>query len=136
MREVYISSTLRAQVVERAQERCEYCGLHSVLYYLPFHIDHAIPLKQGGPTSLENLAFACPMCNQYKGSTIATYLTSEFNELIPLYNPRWEPWSNHFVLQSDGIIKPLTAIGQGITRILLLNDENRVIERYEQGLLP
>lgn len=39
---------------------------------VPFHIEHIIARKHGGATDEENLALACPHCNGYKGTDIAT----------------------------------------------------------------
>ena len=38
---------------------CVYCGERD----LPFHVDHMIPISQGGTDDLENLALACRICN-------------------------------------------------------------------------
>lgn len=47
--------------------RCAYCGitLHGV-----FHLDHIIPLIQGGSNNPDNLACACAACNLSKGEKL------------------------------------------------------------------
>ena len=53
-----ISVGLRRFVAERAQQRCEYCGLAQEGQEATFHIDHIVPRKTGGQTIEENLALA------------------------------------------------------------------------------
>lgn len=62
---------LEAEVIRRAQGRCEYCHFPRSAAELPFHIDHIIAEKHGGPTAAENLAWACFSCNLRKGPNIA-----------------------------------------------------------------
>ncbi len=54
-----IPAHLRDQVVLRAGNRCEYCGLSQVGQEAAFHIDHVVPRVAGGRTESENLALAC-----------------------------------------------------------------------------
>ena len=44
----YISAALRQQVLLRAGDRCEYCGISGLMTF-GFHIDHIISEKHGGP---------------------------------------------------------------------------------------
>ncbi|MEM1124753.1 MAG: HNH endonuclease, partial [Bacteroidota bacterium] len=84
-------------------------------------------LKHGGKTILANLAYACPFCNNFKGTDIGTYLGDE-QLFVRLYNPRIDTWTDHFFL-SGIIIEPLTQIGEATIKILSLNEEKRLIER-------
>ena len=56
-----------AELGERANYRCEYCGLDllgSVESYKLWGIDHIIPISAGGdPDDINNLAVACRHCN-------------------------------------------------------------------------
>lgn len=45
---------------------CHYCG--SQLDPQTFHIDHIIPINQGGLSHNDNLVAACPPCNWSKGA--------------------------------------------------------------------
>ncbi len=63
--------------------------------HLPLHIDHVIARQHGGGSDLENLALACLHCNRHKGPNIAGRHPVT-GELVRLFNPRSDLWSNHF----------------------------------------
>jgi len=107
---VYISEKLREKIIKRAHNLCEYCLFHEEDAFNTFHIEHIIPLKHNGKTILSNLAYACPFCNNFKGTNIGTYLNDK-QEFVPLYHPRQAIWSAHFFL-SGFLIEPLTPIGE------------------------
>ncbi len=65
------SARVRQQVRRRAGGRCEYCLIHEDDSYVGHQVDHILARKHGGTTSLSNLAFACVLCNRYKGSDVA-----------------------------------------------------------------
>lgn len=56
-----------ARLAERADFRCEYCGLdflESPANYKLLQVDHIVPLSRGGSiTDFDNLAIACKPCN-------------------------------------------------------------------------
>jgi HNH endonuclease len=93
-----------------------------------FHqVDHILSRKHGGSSSLENLAYACAACNQYKGTDVASFDEPTGN-VIRLFNPRRDRWIEHFRLVG-GRIESLTDVGEVTVRILRLNEEERVAER-------
>ena len=108
-----LSSELRAEVVRRANFRCEYCLLHEADGVFPHEVDHIISRQHGGKETLDNLAYACMVCNRYKGSNIASL--SALDELIPLFNPRKDQWEDHFRL-SGAVIEPLDPTGEVTAR--------------------
>ena len=118
---------LRPLVVTRASGRCEYCLLHQSDAGLPHEVDHVISRKHGGATQAENLAFACYLCNRYKGSDIAS-LDPATQELVRLFHPRQDRWDEHFRIVGP-ILEPLTPIGAATARLLRLNTAARVVER-------
>jgi hypothetical protein len=65
-----ISASLRRQVIERAGNCCEYCGLAQTSQEAAFHVDHVLPVIAGGNTTLENLALACVSCSLRKGARL------------------------------------------------------------------
>lgn len=56
-------------VRRRAGNRCEYCHLPQGAFRRGFHIEHIVARQHCGPTSLDNLAFACWSCNLKKVPT-------------------------------------------------------------------
>lgn len=54
-----LSESIRA----RDSYTCFYCGSRE----LPIHVDHIVPLIQGGTNNPENLVAACAACNTSKG---------------------------------------------------------------------
>lgn len=127
-----IPATLRTLVARRASYRCEYCRSSEADSVNAFEVDHVFPIKHGGPTSLENLAYTCIICNRQKGSDMAT---SEYpsRQFVPLFNPRIDNWEEHFGLE-DGVIIAKTDIGAATIKVLDLNQVERIIERRLQIL--
>jgi 5-methylcytosine-specific restriction endonuclease McrA len=66
----YVSASLRRLVIERAENRCEYCRFPQAASLFAFEIEHIIAEKHDGATESENLALFCPCCNRFKGSDI------------------------------------------------------------------
>jgi hypothetical protein len=124
-----ISAALRRAVVERARHYCEYCGLSDEATLAPHEPDHIIGEQHGGPTTLDNIAYACFRCNRFKGPNIATR-DPQTDDLVALFNPRSERWNAHFAL-ADAEIVPLTPVGRGTAFLLRFNDEQRVLLRAE-----
>src|SRR5712691_7104050 len=119
---------IRRFVRQRANHRCEYCGLHqddSPLARL--QIEHIIPKKHGGTDVLENLALACIGCNLKKSSDLAG-LDPATGLLVRLFNPRTQLWSDHF-RWDGGLIGGLTDVGRTTVQVLDLNSEERIVAR-------
>ncbi len=114
-------------VQSRAFGRCEYCLLTQEDAGLPHEIDHVISRKHGGTSEPENLAFACYLCNRYKGSDIAS-IHPGTGELVRLFHPRQDRWPEHFRITGP-ILEPLTSIGAATSQLLRLNVTDRVVER-------
>jgi HNH endonuclease len=114
-----ISAALRREVRERARERCEYCLLAESQAFFPHEPDHLIARQHGGETISANLALACFDCNRFKGPNIAS-LDPVTGNLVTLFNPRTQRWSEHFKL-NGGRIVPLTPVGRATEIMLRLN---------------
>lgn len=123
-----ITSQIRAQVRERAQNACEYCHLHqddSPLATL--HIEHIIPKIHGGSDDIDNLALACIDCNLHKGTNL-TGMDPETNTLTELFHPRRQEWNEHF--EWKGIyLAGKTAAGRTTIRVLNINSEDQLALR-------
>lgn len=136
MSSTYIPTALRRLVRERANGCCEYCLIPEQLSLSTYAIDHIISEKHGGLTQADNLAFSCVVCNQFKGSDIAS-VDNKTNAISALYNPRSDRWLDHFSLHRANFI-PLTAKGRVTVKILKLDRLERIEERRwlaELGLL-
>lgn len=119
-----ISSQNRQQVRERANYLCEYCHSSEEASAARFDLDHIIPRSLDGSDKLSNLALACQRCNEYKYK-FTTGVDPQTRSIIPLFNPRQQKWSEHFVWSADGIkILGITATGRATCDRLDLNDEN------------
>jgi HNH endonuclease len=115
-----VGAALRRAVAERAQHRCEYCGMPESEAVVPHEPDHIVATQHGGQTTLENLACACFDCNRIKGSNIAS-IDPNTGALTPLYNPRTQGWIEHFRWNGP-IVEPLTAVGRATAFFLRFND--------------
>ena len=114
-------------MLERADERCEYCLYPQALSFLAFEIEHVVAEKHGGVTVADNLALACPYCNRYKGTDLGS-IDPETNQLVPFYNPRRQQWIEHFQLDGARVV-PISPEGRVTVAILQLNHPDRILER-------
>ena len=113
-------------VRQRAEDRCEYCGVHQRYYPdFTFHIEHIVARQHRGPDEPENLAFACHLCNNKKGPNLSG-IDPDTGELTRLFNPRTDAWNTHFRLGDDGFILGLTPIGRTTAYVLGINVAVRV----------
>ncbi len=127
MARIYIPVWLRTLVVERANERCEYCLIHQDDSSDAHHIDHIIAIRHNGRTISLNLALACWLCNLFKGTDFGT-IDPASGAVLMLFNPRTQNWSEHFALQGARVVG-LSATGQATIELLHLNDDARLLER-------
>ena len=137
VRKPSVPERIRHQVQERAQGRCEYCLIHEADMYYPPEADHVIAEKHGGPTSLDNLAWACLYCNRFKGSDLAS-VDPKSQKVVFLFQPRKQRWSRHFRI-NGALIEGITACGRATVALLHLNDAERVVLRLrliDLGLYP
>lgn len=127
----WISPSLRAAVGRRANARCEYCLVPDGAVMWPHEPDHVIAEQHGGRAELENLALACFHCNRRKGPNVAS-VDPETRQVVPLFNPRAQRWSDHFRVEGPRIV-PLSQIGRATVELLRLNAPDRLPVR--QALL-
>jgi 5-methylcytosine-specific restriction endonuclease McrA len=62
-----ITPKVRYDVFERDGHRCRSCGVR-VGEGVVLHVDHIMPVSQGGLSNLENLQTLCSECNFGKGA--------------------------------------------------------------------
>lgn len=130
MRRLSKSEQLRLKVIERADFRCEFCKIHQDDMFISFEIDHIIAQKHGGGNEIENLAYACPHCNQHKGTDMVTFI-DDYSDVVRLFNPRIDDWTKHFESMA-GEIYSESKIGKATIKLLKMNDVDLIILR---GLL-
>lgn len=126
-----VSEALRVRVAERAYRVCEYCLVHEDDLYHGCEVDHIVSVKHGGPTTEENLAFACFHCNRHKGSDLGS-IGRNSGKLIRFFNPGADRWGDHFQ-HHDGQIDGLTEIGEVTVRLLEFNQPERLTLRRLLG---
>jgi hypothetical protein len=133
-----IPPAIRDLVRQRAGGKCEYCHALERWQYVPFTVDHVIPLAKGGSDDPENLALACFHCNRRKADRLTTW-DQDAKKQVPLFNPRQDEWSEHFVWSADGLqVVGLTAVGRATIAALALNRDraihiraaDRVVDRH------
>ena len=119
-----ISKILRKQVAKRASYQCEYCKLYESDSFLSFEVEHIIARKHGGGDEILNLAYACPQCNQYKGTDLTTFI-GNYQNIVPLFNPRLQVWSENFEVRG-GVIFAKSEVGEATIKLLKLNTPERI----------
>ena len=129
----YISSSLRQLVIERAGNRCEYCGLSQAGQAAAFHVDHVIPLAKGGQTAEHNLALACVSCSLRKAARLNA-TDPDTDREVPLYNPRVQTWSEHFHWEGVRLIG-MTPTGRATVAAMKMNRPIMLAIRVEEALL-
>lgn len=129
-----MDASVRQQVRDRAEHRCEYCHLpQSAAPYLTFHVEHIQAQQHLVDDSPGNLALACPDCNRHKGPNLAT-VDPETRELVPLFHPRKDAWIEHFAYHGAELIG-LTTVGDATIRLLQINSVERLEIRSELIIL-
>ncbi|AFY48782.1 restriction endonuclease [Nostoc sp. PCC 7524] len=128
-----ISNSLRRLVIQRADNRCEYCGLSQIGQEATFHIDHVIPVVANGKTAADNLALACVSCSLYKAAKQIVE-DPETGEKVNIFNPRQQVWKEHFRWHGVRVVG-LTATGRATINALRMNRSLILAIRAEQELL-
>ncbi len=125
-----IPASLRRQVVQRASDRCEYCGLSQAGQEAQFHVDHIKPVASEGLTTLENLALACVSCSLRKGAR-EEVVDPQTGKLVALFHPRRDLWEAHFKWEALRIAG-LTPTGRATLVALQLNRPLALAIREEE----
>jgi hypothetical protein len=122
-----VDKAVQKTVRTRAGHRCEYCRFPEVHAELPFHLDHIIAQQHGGPTVLENLAFACCYCNRYKGPNLSG-IDPDSGQILPLFHPRQQFWNEHFTWHGARLLAK-TPCGRATIHLLQINRADAVAVR-------
>ncbi len=125
-----IPAVARRQVIRRAEDRCEYCGLSQAGQEALFHVDHVVPVTAGGTAALENLALACVSCSLRKGARQQAP-DPKTGEALSLFHPRREVWGRHF--RWNGVLLlGLTPTGRAAVAALSMNRPLALAIRQEE----
>jgi hypothetical protein len=125
-----IPAALRRRVVERAKNRCEYCGLAQAGQEAAFHVDHGHPVADKGATSFANLALACVSCSLRKGAR-RNGIDPKTGRVAPAFHPRTGIWTEHFRWSGLRVLG-LTPCGRATVALLNLNRPLALAIREEE----
>jgi hypothetical protein len=64
-----------------------------------FHIDHKIPLREGGTNDISNLCATCPNCHQLKSWDETARYWDRQRERRTRRSKYWDPTSKHYYLK-------------------------------------
>lgn len=126
----YISESLRTQIEDTDRQRCCYCLTSEANSGIPMTYDHIHPRSKGGDTTFENVCLACRSCNEFK-SNLTEVKDPLTGEIVSLFNPRTQKWTNHFTWILDSAkIEGLTVIGRATVAALRMNHPTIVAARW------
>src|SRR5436190_3251716 len=117
----------REKVRARANDCCEYCQLPQAYSALPHELDHIRARKHRGPTSLDNLCWACAYCNSAKGPNLSGY-DPVTGQLVALFNPRTQIWTEHFEWRGV-VLAGKTVLGRATIEVLEIDSPERIDHR-------
>ena len=126
----HIPRPLAREVRERAGGLCEYCWLLQDSQEATFHVDHIVPRSRGGATTLDNLALACVSCSLRKAARHSAR-DPRTGKLVPLYNPRFDDWTDHFAFTKRWSLSGRSPVGRATIEALDMNRAAVVAIRIE-----
>lgn len=134
----HIPAALKRMVRERATDCCEYCHFPQDSQEAAFHIDHILPLADGGTATADNLALACVTCSLTKAARTVGQDPAT-GTLSRLFHPRRDPWNRHFEWGKNWQLIGLTATGRATIQALRINRPKairirRLLDRLGEGL--
>ena len=127
------SNEITVKVRHRALNCCEYCKSQDKYSPHFFTIDHIIPLNLNGTDEIDNLAYACFLCNRLKSNKLKIFdqITEKW---VAIFNPRIHNWNDHFVWNEDTTqIIGITAIGRSTVSILKLERFVKVLQEAAEN---
>jgi 5-methylcytosine-specific restriction endonuclease McrA len=133
------AAKLRRRVEKRANWRCEYCHAPQRVSGYRFHLEHIVPIAQGGSDAPDNRALACATCNLAKADRTAG-IDPRTKARVDLFNPRSQIWEDHFRWAKDQqTIIGRTPTGRSTVATLDMNSELFQEARrlwFQTGWLP
>jgi len=118
-------------MARRAGHHCEYCRAPEAVFNFPFEVEHVVPTSRGGTEEDSNLCLACRACNLRKSDRLV-WRDDVTQEEVPLFNPRGQRWTQHFVVDLEsGEIHGTTPTGRATIACL---DYNHPLQRTARHL--
>jgi hypothetical protein len=109
-----------AEVRQRYQRRCGYCGVSETETGGELTVDHYRPVTSGGDEADDNLVHCCFRCNTYKGDYWPT--PADLQRGLHILHPLLDPVSQHLRQEEGtGRLEPLTPTGRFHIDLLRLN---------------
>jgi hypothetical protein len=87
-------------------------------------VEHIVAKQHGDSDDPNNLALACHRCNLHKGPNLPG-LDSQTGQVTPLFHPRKDRWSGHFVFNGPRI-EGISMTGRVAAQVLSMNDARRI----------
>jgi len=103
-----IEPEIRAAVREAFGRRCGYCGVSEIWVGGELEIDHFRPLRYDGADTLDNLVYACTICNRFKSDY---WLTADAPKSLRLLHPGQDDLTTHVLETAGGRLVGLTPRG-------------------------
>jgi hypothetical protein len=107
----------RDRVRARFTRACGYCGVREEHAGATLTVDHHQPRVRGGSDENANLVYACPRCNEHKG----TYWHEEDPPHVRLLHPGRDDLDVHLREEESGELRGITADGAFFIARLKLN---------------
>lgn len=117
---------LREAIRVRDNFRCVYCGVTETDVGSKLTVDHIQPPLQGGDDSLDNTAYCCHPCNEFKNKYWQTAPD------LRLLNPLVDDLNQHYQEQPDGTLLALTERGANHIKVLHLNRTELIAHRVRE----
>ena len=115
--------SVRALVVRRAANCCEYCRVPQEVWASKHQIEHIVAKQHLRNDDPSNLALACDLCNAFKGTNLSS-IDPATRAVVQLFNPRRDNWCDHFEFHGARIVG-LTPEGRASVALLRMNDLKR-----------
>ena len=91
----------QGRLLVAAGYRGGYCHSSQRIMGVRLILDHLTPRARGGTDEEENLWPSCQPCNGFKQARVEAPDPLS-GQLVPLFNPRRQRWSEHFTWADDG----------------------------------
>jgi hypothetical protein len=104
-----LDTEIRTAVREVYGHSCGYCGVSELWVGGELEIDHFRPLRHGGADTLDNLVYACTICNRFKSDY---WHADDAPDNLRLLHPFKDDLDVHLLQTSDGKLAGLTPRGR------------------------